>query len=337
MRARDAQTDRGPRRCRTEARYRTVSHDRTADQPHEFLGCDDFFGQGSTMIKKISIKTTSQSFVQIVKQNYSCTKFVVGHNSKCALRRTDSAKNAPARKPCSDNQSGWLSATKNTSMGLPTNTEKRVQSIECGAHVQQEHLLFRTSPANVFHFRTFAGWLKIIPFLEGQACFCHAHYVLVSNSQWRPFWLTTQLCPKKWLDWVAKWCELWRMHTGSIWLQSYQQTLWTWAKKKKGQKTMKRENETWQSCDENHTSRESTALSSPWSPPPASTGQPRAASGPAYAWSSGQVWREELKWGGKKVKQKGKKIIGARSKYNSVSKISAISRVLINDQIRWQI
>ena len=27
------------RRCRTEARYRTISHDRTVDQPHEFLGC----------------------------------------------------------------------------------------------------------------------------------------------------------------------------------------------------------------------------------------------------------------------------------------------------------
>ena len=34
--------------CRTEARYRTISHDRTADQPHEFLGCNDFFGQGSS-------------------------------------------------------------------------------------------------------------------------------------------------------------------------------------------------------------------------------------------------------------------------------------------------
>ena len=33
-------------RCRTEARYRTISHDRTVDQPHEFLGCNDFFGQG---------------------------------------------------------------------------------------------------------------------------------------------------------------------------------------------------------------------------------------------------------------------------------------------------
>ena len=33
----------GSRRCRTEARYRTISHDRTADQPREFLGCDNFF------------------------------------------------------------------------------------------------------------------------------------------------------------------------------------------------------------------------------------------------------------------------------------------------------
>ena len=36
------------RRCRTEAQYRTISHDRTVDQPHELLGCNDFFGQGST-------------------------------------------------------------------------------------------------------------------------------------------------------------------------------------------------------------------------------------------------------------------------------------------------
>ena len=33
---------REPRRCRTEARYCTISHDRTFDQPHEFLGCKDF-------------------------------------------------------------------------------------------------------------------------------------------------------------------------------------------------------------------------------------------------------------------------------------------------------
>ena len=38
---------RGSRRCRTEARYHTISQDRTVDQPHEFLGCNDFFGQGS--------------------------------------------------------------------------------------------------------------------------------------------------------------------------------------------------------------------------------------------------------------------------------------------------
>ena len=36
--------------CRTEARYRTISHDRTVDQPHEFLGCNDFFGQGSSTV-----------------------------------------------------------------------------------------------------------------------------------------------------------------------------------------------------------------------------------------------------------------------------------------------
>ena len=43
-------------RGRTEARYRTISHDRTVDQPHEFLGCNDFFGQGS--IKTCTVLTT---------------------------------------------------------------------------------------------------------------------------------------------------------------------------------------------------------------------------------------------------------------------------------------
>ena len=38
---------RGSRRCRTEARYRRISHDWTVDQPHEFLSCNDFFGPGS--------------------------------------------------------------------------------------------------------------------------------------------------------------------------------------------------------------------------------------------------------------------------------------------------
>ena len=33
------------RRCRTVARYRTLSHDRTVDQPHEFLGCNDFLAR----------------------------------------------------------------------------------------------------------------------------------------------------------------------------------------------------------------------------------------------------------------------------------------------------
>ena len=46
--ARDARRScRESRRCRTEAQYRTISHDRTVDQPHEFLGCNDCFGQGS--------------------------------------------------------------------------------------------------------------------------------------------------------------------------------------------------------------------------------------------------------------------------------------------------
>ena len=43
------------RRCRTKARYRTISHDRTVDQPHEFLGCNDFFGQGSKKVSEIRV------------------------------------------------------------------------------------------------------------------------------------------------------------------------------------------------------------------------------------------------------------------------------------------
>ena len=34
------------RRCRIEARYRTISHDRAVDQPHEFLGCNDCLWPG---------------------------------------------------------------------------------------------------------------------------------------------------------------------------------------------------------------------------------------------------------------------------------------------------
>ena len=45
--SRDAQTDRGSRRCRTQAQYRTILHDRTADHPHEFLGSHNVFGQVS--------------------------------------------------------------------------------------------------------------------------------------------------------------------------------------------------------------------------------------------------------------------------------------------------
>ena len=54
-RVRDAQP-RESRRCRTEARYRTMSHDQTAHQPHEFLGCNDFFGQGSIIRSQCSAR-----------------------------------------------------------------------------------------------------------------------------------------------------------------------------------------------------------------------------------------------------------------------------------------
>ena len=33
------------RPCQTEARYRTISHDQTVDQPHEFLSCNDFLAR----------------------------------------------------------------------------------------------------------------------------------------------------------------------------------------------------------------------------------------------------------------------------------------------------
>ena len=33
----------------------SISHDRTADQSHEYLGCNDFFGQGSTYIHLIIV------------------------------------------------------------------------------------------------------------------------------------------------------------------------------------------------------------------------------------------------------------------------------------------
>ena len=31
----------------------SISHDRTADQSHEYLGCNDFFGQGSSLTEKL--------------------------------------------------------------------------------------------------------------------------------------------------------------------------------------------------------------------------------------------------------------------------------------------
>ena len=33
---------RGSRRCRTEAQFCKISHDQAVDQPHDFLGCNDF-------------------------------------------------------------------------------------------------------------------------------------------------------------------------------------------------------------------------------------------------------------------------------------------------------
>ena len=36
-----------------------ISHDRTADQSHEYLGCNDFFGQGSSTIRTIRVTSSS--------------------------------------------------------------------------------------------------------------------------------------------------------------------------------------------------------------------------------------------------------------------------------------
>ena len=68
------------RRCRTEARYRTMSHDRTVDQPHEFFGCNDFFGQGSSIAACIAmfLRTTH---LQVINVNLACVIPVKSLNS----------------------------------------------------------------------------------------------------------------------------------------------------------------------------------------------------------------------------------------------------------------
>ena len=37
-------------RVADRGRCREISHDRTADQAHEYLGCNDFFGQGVVVV-----------------------------------------------------------------------------------------------------------------------------------------------------------------------------------------------------------------------------------------------------------------------------------------------
>ena len=44
----------------------------------------------------------------------------------------------------------------------------------------------------------------------------YAHYNMVSKIQWKAILACHPALSTKWLDWVAKWCELWRMPTGPI-------------------------------------------------------------------------------------------------------------------------
>ena len=46
----DIDATRGASRVADRSRCHLISHDRTADQSHEYLGCNDFFGQGSTSL-----------------------------------------------------------------------------------------------------------------------------------------------------------------------------------------------------------------------------------------------------------------------------------------------
>ena len=43
------------------SRCRMISHDRTADQSHEYLGCNDFFGQGSTCIETLCKRPNAET------------------------------------------------------------------------------------------------------------------------------------------------------------------------------------------------------------------------------------------------------------------------------------
>ena len=55
---------------------RMLSHDRTADQSHEYLGCDDFFGQGSTYCQRnqwehASLKVRTSIIIIFRKKKHS--------------------------------------------------------------------------------------------------------------------------------------------------------------------------------------------------------------------------------------------------------------------------
>ena len=48
------------------SRCRMISHDRTADQSHEYLCCNDFFGQGSTL------QTCDKTLLTAAKTGVNC-------------------------------------------------------------------------------------------------------------------------------------------------------------------------------------------------------------------------------------------------------------------------
>ena len=77
---------RDPRHCASRSRVadrsrcRMISHDRTADQSHEYLSCNDFFGQGST------IDTWTVRFWNLDRPNHKTTKATKPR--KCAQTKT---------------------------------------------------------------------------------------------------------------------------------------------------------------------------------------------------------------------------------------------------------
>ena len=66
-------------------------------------------------------------------------------------------------------------------------------------------------------FRIPAGLLCVLFFVWSSCQFFNgtcAKHVMVSKFQWKPFCLAA--LSAEWLDWMEKWCELWRIRTGPI-------------------------------------------------------------------------------------------------------------------------